>query len=465
MGTMTRRRPALAATILAALALAAGGPAGHGPSAARAAGAPVFGDATVSAEFLSGITISEPVTLPAGVTRVEALVSTEGSERTFTTPVSLPGPGSPVLRYRFETPGGSIMPNTVVELGFRVTLGDGTTVRGPTSRIRYDDTRFAWKVRTGSLVRVHWTDGGDAFGARALKIAEDAVAKTSALLGVTETEPIDFFVYADQTAFYDVLGPAAHENIGGVAFPNIRTLFANISAATVDDPWVSIVIPHELTHLVFGTATDNPYHGPTHWLNEGLAVYLSAGYTSDSRSSVEGAVAAGSLMLLTALDGQFPSSGDRFALAYDEAVSAVDFMVRTYGRDALVKLIRSYADGRTDDEAFTTGIGLDVAGFQAAWLADLGAPAPSPYGPLPAPAGPLPSGWAGAAPTPGAAPASGTPGPGSDTGGDGASGGLALGIGLLVAFGAVLIVAGLVMTRRRRVPPPGGGWGDPGGPA
>lgn len=464
MGTVTRRRPVLAAAVLGVIALAAGGLTGRGPLPARAADAPVFGNPTVSSEFLSGITISEPVSLPAGVSRIEALVSTEGSDRTFTTPVQLPGPGSPVLRYRFDTPGGSIMPNTRVELGFRVTLSDGTTVRGPTARIRYDDTRFSWQTRTGTLVRVHWTNGGDAFGKRALKIAEDAVAKTSALLGVTETEPIDFFVYADQSAFYDVLGPAAHENIGGVAFPNIRTLFANISAATVDDPWVSIVIPHELTHLVFGTATDNPYHGPTHWLNEGLAVYLSAGYTSDSRDSVGAAVADGSLMPLTALDGQFPSSGQRFALAYDEAVSAVDFMVRTYGRDALVKLIRSYADGRTDDEAFTTGIGLDVAGFEAAWLADLGAPAPSPYGPRPAPAGPVPSGWLGAAPTAGAAPASGPPGPGGGDGNGGSADTLVVGIGLLVAFGAVLVLAGLLMTRRRRVPPPDGGWGDPGGP-
>ena len=38
----------------------------------------------------------------------------------------------------------------------------------------------------------------------------------------------------------------------------------------IDDAWVEIVIPHELTHLVFDTAVDNPYHFPPRWLNEGL---------------------------------------------------------------------------------------------------------------------------------------------------------------------------------------------------
>ena len=45
------------------------------------------------------------------------------------------------------------------------------------------------------------------FGQHALEIGERAVAETSELLGVTETDPIDFFVYADQSAFYDALGP------------------------------------------------------------------------------------------------------------------------------------------------------------------------------------------------------------------------------------------------------------------
>jgi len=43
-----------------------------------------------------------------------------------------------------------------------------------------------------------------------LQIGDNAIADTSKLLGVTETDPIDFYVYADQNKFYDALGPGAH---------------------------------------------------------------------------------------------------------------------------------------------------------------------------------------------------------------------------------------------------------------
>ena len=69
--------------------------------------------------------------------------------------------------------------------------------------------------------------------------------------------------------------------------------------------------------------------------------------------------------------------------------------MRPKGQDALVALVAAYGDGLTDDEAFTSALGLDLAAFQAGWLADLGAAAPTQYGPQPAPPGPLPSGWTG----------------------------------------------------------------------
>ena len=75
-------------------------------------------------------------------------------------------------------------------------------------------------------------------------------------------------------------------------------------------------------------------------------------------------------------------------------------------------LIRSYADGVTDDEAFKAATGQDMAGFETAWLADIKADAPKSFGPvLPARARRRPTGLAGpvvpvgsAAPGPSASP-------------------------------------------------------------
>ena len=439
-----RGRRAAAILVLGILAL--------GMPVATAAAAPVFGTPTATAKFLEGIDVTEPATMPTGIRRVEALIHTGGSTRIAAEEIPLPAAGATTLTFHFATPSGSLIPNTLVDVHFRVTMDDGSTVDGPVASVRYEDSRYDWKTLAGRVVRVHWTEGSDAFGQRALAIGEKAIDDVSALLGVQETEPIDFYVYADRTAFYDVLGPGSRENVGGSAFTDIRTLIANIGPGEINDPWVGIVIPHELTHLVFATAVDNPYHFPPRWLNEGIAVYLSQGFVASDRGAVERAARAGTLMPLVSLEGQFPTTADRFSLAYSESVSSIDHLVQQYGRDALVKLIRTYADGVTDDEAFKTAIGVDVAGFQAGWFESLGVPEPSPAGPQPAPSGPLPADWVGAAATAGAggsAAASRAPG--------GAPGAPApesptlpiLGIAVVVAVLAVVLV--LASTRRRRV--------------
>src|SRR4029079_3285984 len=125
------------------------------------------------------------------------------------------------------------------------------------------------------------------------------------------------------------------------------------------------------------------------------AVYVSEGNARDYRNAVDAAVKAGDLMTLDALTGQFPTTANRFCLGYAESVSATDYMVRTHGKDALVTLIRSYAEGRTDAEAFSAALGVDDAAFGAAWLKDVGAGQPTRYGPQPAPAGPVPAAWGG----------------------------------------------------------------------
>jgi Peptidase MA superfamily len=335
------------------------------------------------------------VTLDAAPDRVEILITTADDAPPLVTEVPAPSRvGFRRFEYTIASANGPFLPNTPLRVRWRFTT-NGEASLGPEARTVINDERFDWQTVSGDIVRVHWYEGDRAFGERALQIGERAVKETAELLGVTEEKRVDFFIYADQDAFYDALGPGTRENVGGQANAEIRTLFAHIPPSSIDDPWVENVVPHELTHLVFDTAVGNPYHFPPRWLNEGLAVYLSVGYGADDRSAVEGAARNGDLIPLDGLAGQFPTSSFKFGLAYSESVSSVDFFVRTHGRDALIQLIRSYADGRTDDEAFTAAIGMDVAAFNDAWMADLGAAAPKRHGPQPAPPGPLPQAWGG----------------------------------------------------------------------
>ncbi|MEI7745649.1 MAG: hypothetical protein WCK58_18075, partial [Chloroflexota bacterium] len=159
----------------------------------------------------------------------------------------------------------------------------------------------------------------------------------------------------------------------------------------------------------------------------------------------------------------FPTDAQKTYLAYSESVSAIDYLVRTYSKASLLALVAAYKEGLTDDEAFSKVLGVDLAGFQAGWIKDLGVKTPTQYGPQPEPPGPVPPGWdqalptaapggspgaTGAAPAPSGAAATSSPGePGGSTTGAGTSGTVAL---VVVSLVMVVLVLWLVRSRRGR---------------
>ena len=405
-----------------------------------------FGTPTASATYGTAIAFSVPYSASGTVTRIELRLRFPTTLGPEIIDVPVPGQASTTLRYSLDLgSGNTLVPNTSITATWIAYRANGDAVSSAPATVLYADTDHQWQTITGTLIRVHWYVGDEAFARNALKIGETAVSNASALLGVTETTPIDFFIYGDQASFVAALGPATKETQIGLARADIRTLFGLITPDTLSDPVVAATVPHELVHLVFDTAVHNPYRNPPTWLNEGLAVYLSEGYSAERKSLVQQAVRDRTLLPLTALGGEFPADATLGFLAYCEGASAIDYIVRADGRDALVRLVRAYADGITDDEAFTKALGQNLEAFQTAWLGQLGADAPQQYGPVAAPPGPLPVDWGGNAvvPLPGASAGPGNVQPGGTGSDDQAA--------ILVAIGAVVlvVVAGLVLARRR----------------
>ena len=157
---------------------------------------PDFGTPTIDGSFGEEIVATQPVTLDAAPDRVEVLVTTADATSPLVTEVSSPGTGATTLRHAFGGADGHILPNTPVRVRWRITT-DGVATLGPEVRTVVADDRFDWQTVSGDVVRVHWYEGGRAFGERALRIGEDAVEETARLFGVTEDEPVDFFIYAE----------------------------------------------------------------------------------------------------------------------------------------------------------------------------------------------------------------------------------------------------------------------------
>ncbi len=287
---------------------------------------------------------------------------------------------------------GQSAPNTHFDYQFRVTNSDGGTSFGPVAQSVVEDTRFEWQTLTKGDVVIHWYSGDQAFANSAADSANAAIDKASQALGVTIDQPFDMFVYDTEEAMRSAVNPG-RENVQAEAHPDIDTIFAWLPSNQPADPYNQTVIAHELTHLVFHHAVDNPYHGVPRWLDEGVAVYESEGYTTQWQSYVNVAVGNKALIPLDGLAGLFPSVTSEFYLAYGESVAAVDYFVRTYGEPKLWELVNSYAAGVSDDEAFTAATGSDVAAFNAAWFSSYNLTPPAPAGPQQGAPGPVPSDW------------------------------------------------------------------------
>jgi hypothetical protein len=372
------------------------------PAAPVRAASISFTAGAATSTFNQGIEFSIQMTASEAPSKIEVHILFPGDTGPFVVEPTtvITRSGTSTLHYTIDTSsGGHIMPNTPITVTWVAYPTSGSPVSSSPFTYRYTDETQTWKTLTDGIVTVHWTTGSQSFAKHAASVAVKAIADGADVLGISETKPVDFFIYADDTSFRAALGPGARENVGGEAITQIRTLFAEFTPSILNDPWVGITITHELTHQVVDDATNNPYRSVPRWINEGFAVYQSEGNASKYRSMVKDAISSGDLLPLTALGWQFPTEPSKTVLAYAESVSAVDYIARQYGKDALTKLILVYKNGPTDDEAMQAAIGKNVAAFQTEWFASIDAPAPPPFGPQPGPSGPLPPDWTGAVAT------------------------------------------------------------------
>ncbi|HET7676774.1 MAG TPA: peptidase MA family metallohydrolase [Candidatus Limnocylindrales bacterium] len=344
---------------------------------------------------------------------------------------------------------GGMLPNSTIVYRFRVVTASGA-FEGPQARLEIRDDRFRWRRLQGDLVRLHWYEGSEAFARRALEVGEDALRRIGGVLGVPAGQPVDFFIYADAEAFQEALGPVAREYVAGLAIPETRTLFARLTPDQIDSDWVDEVVAHELAHVVIDGAIQ-PHRRIPHWLSEGLAVYLSVGFSDRWRAELRDGIRSGRVLPLAGLARKFPPGEERFGLGYGAGASAVDFFVRRHGEAKLVQLVRSYAEGITDDEAFLGATGQDFAAFDQAWQKEIGVGPLASFGPQPAVAGPRPPGWEGVVGGTPAPARTGDPTPPGRSGGRGAEPVL---LALLGALAGAGLLALLVVARRPRAAPP-----------
>jgi hypothetical protein len=337
------------------------------------------GFGTQSADATYGVEMVFDVSLPGGAPdRLEMLLRFTGSDEAFVAPVTATGTSA---RYRWDAAARPVTPNTRVDYQWRAIDGGRMTL-SPLRTLLYDDDRpgLDWRTAPFGDATVHWYGNAESTARRFGEISSDAAARAEEFLGHRLAGPVDIFVYGSRDDFFGALGPGAREWTGAATFPWLRTIFMWLGGGSAS--FLETTIIHEVTHVVFQDATDNPFHEPAKWFNEGLATWSELETAAAERVVVASAASRG-LLAFGAIRESFPIGDAAARLSYAQGTTMVQMIIDQYGEVAIADIAAAWQDGASDDEALEAGTGQPAGALYADYFASFGVAAPQPIEPAP----------------------------------------------------------------------------------
>ena len=335
-----------------------------------------FGQPTLENGFPDALVFSVEATSNTGEEIVSAKLFYALRHATSTTQVALDvEPGASVrLRYTWDTSATTVPPSAPVTFYWQVTDSAGNRYTSDETEFYYDDVRFDWQIQEDENIAVWWHDRPAAFGDQVYDIAQKAYKKQFGLFQAELDYQIRIIIYNEAEEFAGWHSYVS-EFIGGQAFTNLGLTTQIVPDSSYQEYWLNDVIPHEIAHLYFAQVTYHPLASPPLWLNEGVAQYNEfRDFTADLKW-VQTEVRDGNLIPLRTIVGSFGYQEDSVRQAYAESLSAVTFLVETYGAQGLADLLAAYGAGKANESAFVEALGQTPDEFEAAWLDWLGAPA------------------------------------------------------------------------------------------
>jgi hypothetical protein len=203
-----------------------------------------------------------------------------------------------------------------------------------------------WQLLETEDVGVWWHDRPESFGKRVFAIAQAAVDQQSDLFQSELDYQIVIIIYNDAEEFNAWQG-LSFDWVGGQAYPNYGITTQIVPASRLQNQWLRGVIPHEISHLYLAQVTYSLLSSVPAWFNEGVAQYNELDDNELALNSAMSAARRGELISLSSLASGFGRHNEeRLRLAYDEAFSAVLYIVDQYGGQSLVDLMTAYRVNR-----------------------------------------------------------------------------------------------------------------------
>ena len=274
------------------------------------------------------------------------------------------------LSYTEDLEQGQFAPGTRFRVWWRLILDDGTVFETVPTTFVYTDDRFDWRLDAGDQVDLYWYGKQSRQADVLLGEADEAIARLQSEIGVSMTERVQIYVYNSQSD----MALALSQRSEGYD-DRVLTLGVAVGEHTLlllgSHRDVERTVAHELSHIVVGLATDNPYSDLPRWLDEGLAMYAEGQLPDENVRALDQAVAADDLLSLRSLSS-YSGQASQVDLFYGESYSVVSYLLDTYGRDKMTELLSVFAKGARQDDALRQALGIGLDDLDDQWRASLG---------------------------------------------------------------------------------------------
>lgn len=224
----------------------------------------------------------------------------------------------------------------------------------------------ACAVSAGAVsgVRIIADIPGDA--AYADSVIRITAARLQPLLGDIIPDSLDIFIVVDAKRFDSLTENSIPDWGAGVAMPYAHRIVIKSPLILPGDKALGELVAHEYTHMALAARVG--LQTVPRWLNEGMAMYLSAEWGWNDNMAVGWAVVAGNTIPLTDIEYLNRFRGQRAGIAYSESYLAFRYFLDTYGQSSLRILLDNFEKHQDLDRAFIAAMGGNYHSFEREFM-------------------------------------------------------------------------------------------------
>ncbi len=259
---------------------------------------------------------------------------------------------------------GNPPPGTEIEYWWELEDETGNRFVTGAKTVTFDDHRHDWQMLEQGDLTLFWYHGSQAFAEEVMATAQESLVQLEQDAGAGLARPVDIYIYSSSQDLRRAM-LYVQDWAGALAFTGYGVVAIGMGPGDMD--WGKRAMVHELAHLVTHQMTHNPYNTIPVWLNEGISKYAEGELESYSEARLKQAVIDNSLISVQSLASPFSTDTATTHLSYAQSYSLVRYLIEEYGSEKMSRLLETFRQGSTYDDAFMSVYGFDINGLDDEW--------------------------------------------------------------------------------------------------